>query len=63
VRVLASAVAQARLNTTATAGAVDDDGTATNFAINGLNITTTNGGATASVAGYLSYPTLATVAL
>lgn len=63
VRVLASAVAQARLNTTGTAGALDDDGTATNFAVTGINITTTNGGATSAVAGYLNYPQLATVAL
>jgi hypothetical protein len=63
VRCLASAVAQARLNTTATAGVVDDDATAGSFAVIGLNITTTNGGAQAAVAGYLNYPSLNQVAI
>ena len=40
VQVLASAAANTRLNTTATAGALDDDGTAGSFPIDGLVLTT-----------------------
>lgn len=63
VRVLASAVANTRLNTTATAGALDDDGTAGSFAVLGLTITTTNGGSAATVVGHANYPTLSLIAL
>ena len=56
VRVLASAVANTRLNTTATAGALDDDGTVGSMQVQGAYITTTNGGATANVAAILNYP-------
>lgn len=40
VQVLASCAANARLNTTATAGALDDDGTAGSFPITGFVLTT-----------------------
>ena len=56
IRVLASAVANTRLNTTATAGALDDDGTVGAMQVQGAYITTTNGGATANVAAILNYP-------
>lgn len=56
INVLASCVANVRLNTTATAGKLDDDGTATTKQIEGIFITTTNGGATASQPGILTIP-------
>lgn len=56
VRVLASAAANVRLNTTATAGALDDDGTAGAMQVQGVYLTTANGGAAANVAAVLNYP-------
>lgn len=56
VRVLASAAANARLNSTATAGALDDDGTAASFVIEGVAPTVVNGGAPASVNAIVGYP-------
>ena len=56
VRVLASAVRYTLLNTTATAGALDDDATAGSEQIVGLALTATNGGAAAAVAAMFSYP-------
>jgi hypothetical protein len=56
VRVLASAAANARLNTTATGGALDDDGTVGSMQVQGVYLTTANGGATANVAAILNYP-------
>lgn len=61
VRVLASATANTRLNTTATAGALDDDGTAGAFPITGIVLTTANGGAAAAAPAILNYPIQATV--
>jgi len=59
LRTLASAAKGTRLNTTATAGAVDDDGTASSRAINGMVLGTATGGAEATNAdAYLSYPTV-----
>jgi S-adenosylhomocysteine hydrolase len=55
-RVLGLAAANARLNTTATAGALDDDGTAGSFQVQGIYLTTTNGAATAATACVLNYP-------
>lgn len=55
-RVLASAAANTRLNTTATAGALDDDGTAGSFQVQGLYLTTANGASTAATACVLNYP-------
>ncbi len=63
VRVAASAAANVRLNTTATAGQIDDDGTAGAFAILGLVLTTANGGAAGNAAGILSYPTQSQAAI
>lgn len=54
--VLASAAANARLNTTATAGSLDDDGTAGSMQVKGLYLTAANGGSTAATACILNYP-------
>lgn len=57
LRTLASAAANARLNTTATAGAVDDDGTAASKSILGAAILTATGGAAATNADAIfNYP-------
>jgi hypothetical protein len=56
VRVLANAAANARLNTTATAGILDDDGTAGSKHIEGVAIQVANGGATANQEGTLNGP-------
>lgn len=59
VRTLASAAKGTRLNSTATAGAVDDDGTAGSEAIDGLVLGTATGGAAATNADAIfSYPTV-----
>lgn len=58
IRVAASANANAALNTTATAGQLDDDGTAGSEDITGLILTTANGGAAGTAAGFISYPTV-----
>lgn len=59
LRTLASAAVGTRLNTTATAGAVDDDGTANSRAINGIVLKTATGGAAATNAdARFSYPTV-----
>lgn len=58
-RTLASAAKGTRLNSTATNGAVDDDGTAGSEAINGLVLGTATGGAEATNADAIfSYPTV-----
>lgn len=57
VRTLASAAIGTRLNTTATGGALDDDGTAGSEQIIGIVIMTATGGAAATNAdGMFSYP-------
>lgn len=59
VRTLASAAKGTRLNSTATAGAVDDDGTTGAEAVNGLVLGTATGGAAATNADAIfSYPTV-----
>lgn len=61
VRTLASAAKGTRLNTTATAGALDDDGTASSEAIFGVVLGTATGGAEATNAdAMLAYPTVGT---
>lgn len=61
LRTLASAAKGTRLNTTATAGAVDDDGGAGSEAIFGLVLGTATGGAEATNADALfAYPTVGT---
>lgn len=54
--VLASAAANVRLNTTATAGSLDDDGTVGSMQVQGVYLTTANGGSTAAAACILNYP-------
>lgn len=54
VRVAANAAANVTLNTTATAGELDDDGAAGSMRIDGLVLTTANGGAAATAAAVLS---------
>lgn len=56
VRTLASAAAYTILNTTATAGALDDDATAGSEVIDGMVLDVATGGAAASTAGFLNYP-------
>jgi hypothetical protein len=59
VRTLASAAKGTRLNTTATVGALDDDGTAGSEAIVGIVLGTATGGAEATNAdAMLAYPTV-----
>jgi len=53
IRVLASAVAHVKLNTTATDGALDDDATVGSENVDGVVIDVTAGGAAATVAGNL----------
>lgn len=56
ISVLASAAANVRLNTTATAGALDDDGTVGSFQVQGLYLTTARGGTAGTAPGVLNYP-------
>ena len=58
IRVAASAAADTTLNTTATAGVLDDDQTAGSEDILGCAIKTANGGSEANVEGYLSNATV-----
>lgn len=59
VRTLASAAKGTRLNTTGTAGALDDDGSASSEVVNGLVLLTATGGAAANNADAMfSYPTI-----
>ena len=61
LRTLASAAKGTRLNTTATAGAVDDDGTASAEAIVGVVLGTATGGAAATNADAIfAYPSVGT---
>ena len=61
VRVAANAAANVRLNSTATAGQLDDDGAASAMAIDGLVLTTANGGSAATAAAVLSFPKIISV--
>lgn len=59
VRVAASCAANVTLNTTATAGQLDDDGTAGALAINGLVLTTARSASAGTAAGLLNYCSVA----
>ena len=60
LRLLASCVKGTRLNTTATAGALDDDGGASQKAISGIVLQTTVGGSAATSTDVIfSYPSVA----
>lgn len=56
VQVLASAAANTRLNTTATAGALDDDGTAGAFEVSGVHLTTARAASQGNAPAFLNYP-------
>lgn len=56
VQVLASAVANTRLNTTATAGAMDDDGTASTKEVLGIALTTTRAASQGPAPAMLNWP-------
>lgn len=56
VRTLTLAAAYTLLNTTGTAGALDDDATASSEVIEGMIIDTATGGATANTSGFLNWP-------
>lgn len=59
VRVLASAAAYTLINSTATAGALDDDATAGAEVIDGIALDVANGGSTANVAAWIQWPRVA----
>lgn len=56
IQVAASCAANARLNTTATAGQLDDDGTAGAFTCDGIFLTTARGAGAGTAPGILNYP-------
>lgn len=56
VRVAASAAAYTNLNSTATAGQIDDDGTAGAEVIDGIVLDVANGGAAGTVTAWLNWP-------
>lgn len=56
VRVAASANDYDELNSTATAGQLDDDATAGAEVVDGIVLDTANGGAAATAAGWLNWP-------
>lgn len=56
VRVAASAAAYTILNSTATAGQLDDDATAGAEVIDGIVLDAANGGAAGTAAGFLNWP-------
>lgn len=61
VQVLASCAANVRVNTTATAGALDDDGTAGAMSILGLALSTARAASQGNAPAILSYPTIGVV--
>ena len=56
VRVAASAAKGTRLNSTATAGQLDDDATSGAERITGVGLLAANGGAAGAVSAFVSYP-------
>lgn len=56
VQVAASCAANVRLNTTATAGQIDDDGTAGAMQCQGIYLTTARGAGAGTAPGVLNYP-------
>lgn len=56
IRVSASCVAYTLINSTATAGQLDDDATASSEIINGITLDVANGGAAGVVAGFINWP-------
>lgn len=58
IRVAASCAAYTQLNSTGTAGTIDDDATASSEVITGIALDVANGGAAGTVAGVMTYPTV-----
>lgn len=56
MNVLASCAANVRLNTTATAGSLDDDGTVGSMQVQGIYLTSARAASNGSAAGILNYP-------
>jgi hypothetical protein len=56
MNVLASCAANARLNTTATGGSLDDDATTGAMAVDGIYLTTARAASPGSAPGILNYP-------
>lgn len=56
MNVLASCAANVRINTTATAGSLDDDGTTGALQVEGIYLTAARGGTDGSAAGILNFP-------
>lgn len=56
IQVAASCAANVRLNTTATAGQIDDDGTTGAMQVQGAYLTAARGGSAGTAAGILNYP-------
>jgi hypothetical protein len=56
VRVAASCAAYTNINSTATAGQLDDDATASSEVIEGIALDVANGGAAGTVAAWINYP-------
>lgn len=56
MNVLASAAANVRLNTTATAGSLDDDGTAGSMQVQGIYLTSARAASNGPAPGILNYP-------
>jgi hypothetical protein len=56
MNVLASCAANVRINTTGTAGSLDDDGTAGSMQVQGIYLTTARGGTNGTAPGILEYP-------
>lgn len=61
VQVLASCAANVRVNTTATAGALDDDGTSTTMSILGLVLSAARAASQGNAPAILNYPTVGVV--
>ena len=59
INVAASCAANVRLNTTATAGRLDDDNTVGAKSLTNVALTVANGGSVANVAAFLSRPVIA----
>lgn len=58
IRVAASCAAYTQLNSTATAGQIDDDASAGAEVINGAALDVANGGAAGTAAGWINWPTV-----
>ena len=58
IRVAASCAANTAINSTGTAGQLDDDATTGAEVVNGIVLTTANGGAAGTAEGVLDYPSV-----